>query len=470
MKKVLPLLIACALLLVGCKNTEGFLDVPASPSAAISEFPDIVSESVSEETSAETSESVLHERNMVFLETETEHLLQIKTRKGDLEVLGITYGDGVYFVLSRRESGNAVTGYSTVGKGLFAGVLEKAFTSPQLLGYANGYACLYSPDAKRTFACEPDSTYAWFDRKDAETVFLYQNGYAVVANGTLSLYGPKSKEPYNSYPIPGQATVLAADEERALLQQNGTLIQLDAKTAQTATLSPYLSYENGALSACLHGQTAICSIYDMTVTASNGLVRVLAAGRGYLVEELSASVRFTLTDRNRSFVLPKDDTFRFGARTDGGFVFAQGETWYLLSDEAFTEPSPAVLTCTDGTQLLYTAGQALCASASGNIRLAESGAPFAMSPAVAGFTATRVTDGETLFAAASYLLSATQNISLSQNICIYLCDSVTDGAEPALYTMFEDGTVTGVLLDVTDTDYQEQLTEIFSILQEGLTG
>lgn len=441
--------------------------MPDSPSADLPDRPGFVSQAVSETDSTEESEqenTQFPERNMTFWETDTPHLLRLQTREGDLEVLGMTYGDGTYFVLSHRESGNAVTGYDTDGTGVFAGVLETDFVSPVLLGFADGHMCLYSAEIDRTFACKTDSTYAWFNRGDTDSMQLYRGGYVQIKDGVVSFYGPQHQKAYTSYKIPDGMTFLLGDEEQALASQaDGTLVQLDftnEKMTQTE-LSPYLSCDGTGLSLSAEGQAVLLNPYDRTMIASSEHVRVLAAGNGYLVEERTYDIRFVRTSDGGVFTMLKDETFRFGARTDDGFLFATGGTWYLLGDEAFDDNGVAVLQSGEDAQLLDTAGQALCELASGNISLSAD---------PAGFSAERVTDGETLFLAAAHLLSAVQNASLSDDTCIYLCDSVTVGEISVPYTLVEDGDVTNVLLDVSDAHYKEYLTEILTILQEGLTG
>jgi len=248
---------------------------------------------------------------------------------------------------------------------------------------------------------------------------------------------------------------------------DGTLVYLtfDAETFFETELSPFLNCDGTALSFSSHEQTVIFNPYDHTLVSSSDHLRVLAAGNGYLITELAQELRFVRTADGASCVLPKKGVFRFGARTDGGFLFAMGDKWYLLDDEALQE-NITVLHRKEGTDLLYTAAKTLCASAVGNIRLAESGAPYSALPAVAGYSASRVIDYEALFDAAADLLSWTQTTALDQSICVYLCDSVTQDLSPVPYTLFKDGGVTGVLLDVTDADYATHLEDILMQLQE----
>lgn len=470
MKKLIPLLIVCALLLVGCKKAGGFLGMPDSPSADLPERPGVVSES-SREESAEESDSgevPLADRNMTFLETEHPYLQQLLTRKGDLEVLDMTYGGGVYFAITKRESGIALTGYDQEGIGVFAGIMETDFESPELLGYADGYACLYSPVTYQTFACKADGTYAAYPREEADEVRLYPRGYVHIKGNTVSFYGPAQKKPYETHTMPSHLTYLFGNEEQMIASRtDGTLVYLtfDAETFFETELSPFLNCDGMALSFSSHEQTVIFNPYDHTLVSSSDHLRVLAAGNGYLITELAQELRFVRTADGASCVLPKKGVFRFGARTDGGFLFAMGDKWYLLDDEALQE-TITVLHRKERTDLLYTAAKTLCSSAVGNIRLAESGAPYSALPAVAGYSASRVSDYEALFDAAADLLSWSQNTTLDQSICVYLCDSVTQDLSPVPYTLFKDGGVTGVLLDVTDADYATHLEDILMQLQE----
>ena len=135
MKRTVLLLLLFAFLLVGCQNTDGVLVVPASPSADLPERPgtehsdpSVVSEETSDETQPPSSE-----RSLTFSATETDGLQRLQTRKGDLEVLGMAYGDGCFAALTVRESGTALTVYDESGAGIFAGILSESFSDPLFL-------------------------------------------------------------------------------------------------------------------------------------------------------------------------------------------------------------------------------------------------------------------------------------------------------------------------------------------------
>lgn len=470
MKKLLLLFLACILLLSGCKTAGGFLSMPDSPSADLPDRPGVVSKDPTETDSKEESKqenTELPERNMTFAETDTPHLYTILTRKGDQKILGMTYGDGTYFVLTKREKGSAITGYDPDGIGTFAGILEESFTFPTMMGFADGYACLYSAETNRTFACKADSTYVWFDRGKTDSIRLYRGGYVHIRDDVVSFYGPQYQKAYTSYNIPDGMTFLLGDEEYALVsKQDGSLVQLTfSPDAMTETpLSPLLSYDGNAVALSAHGQTVLFNPYDHTLIPAYGLGSVLASGKGYMIEEQDGSIRFVNTENGSTFSLPKSGAFRFGARTDDGFLFAQGDTWYLLKDEAF-DSRINVYRREEGGDLPTVAFRALCGTVPAHIRLSADSFP-----ADGEITATQVTDGETLFTSAAYALTAAKNALQSDRICLYLCDSVTIGNTAVPYAMTEENGTANILLDVTDPHYQTQLTEILTMLQEGIQG
>ena len=140
--KRLCLLLAVLLLLAGCSaNLSGTLDVSGAPSADLGERPGYRPQEVSGTLSEEeipVAEPTA--RNMAFEPTATPGLYRIVTRTGDLKVLGMTYGNGVFFALTKRESGIAVTGYNDNGIGVFAGHVDEELTDVTLLGFTAGFA------------------------------------------------------------------------------------------------------------------------------------------------------------------------------------------------------------------------------------------------------------------------------------------------------------------------------------------
>ena len=133
MKRLCLLLIAL-LLLAGCSaNLSGMLDVSGAPSAELGDRPGYRPEEVSGTLSTEDipiAEPTA--RNMAFEPTATPGLYRIVTRTGDLKVLGMTYGNGLFFTLTKRESGIAVTGYTDEGTGVFAGHVDEELTDATL--------------------------------------------------------------------------------------------------------------------------------------------------------------------------------------------------------------------------------------------------------------------------------------------------------------------------------------------------
>ncbi len=470
MKKVLPLFLACLILLSGCKTAGGFLVTPDSPSADLPDRPGAVSTDESETASKEESEqenTELPERNMTFSKTDTPHLFSVLTRQGDRKILGMTYGDGTYFALTQREKGIALTGYDTDGIGTFAGILEESFTFPTLMGFADGYACLYSAETGRTFACKADSTHVWFDRDETDSVRLYRGGYVLIRDGAVSFFGPQNQKAYASYTVPDDMTFLLGDEEHALASaKDGSLVQLTfSPDGMTKTaLPPYLSYDGNVLAISDAGQTVIFNPYDLTLVAAPKAGKVLAAGKGYLIGEQNGSLWFLDTKNGKTFSMPKDGAFHFGGRTEDGFLFAQDGAWYLLKDEALVGETDVLQYQTD-TELLTAAYKALCNAAPKQLRLFDRDFPTG-----GDLSATEVTDGEVLFASAAFALSAFDRVALADSVHIYLCDSVTVGASPVPYAMQEENGVTSILLDVTDPHCKTQLTEILTMLQEGIQG
>lgn len=470
MKKFLPSLIAFTILLVGCQSAEGFLNVPASPSADLPDRPGAVSEGSSvEDSSEELSLPEIGGRDLTFTETETEGITRIQTRKGDLEVLSMMYADGCFAALSRREAGIALTGYDEAGKGIFAGILNEELEDAVLLGFAGGFVCLYSETAKNSFACTPDGVYHRMEHGKIDKVALYRHGYAFTDGNTVSLCAPDRTEPYMTYRLPDGAVWLTGDEERALIQMGGRLYLLYPDGSLSEPFSETISFSAGGLIFRAEGQTVLANPFEKTAFASAECVSVLAAGTDYLVEQLQDSVRFTLPKAGTAFTLEADNTFRFGGRTENGFLYALCGEWYLLSEEVFEPLAAHVIEYPSDENALFAAGQALCASASAakGMVFASDGAPFALSPAVAGFTAHRITDGETLFTAAAVLISASETYGNAPNACIYLCSRVDVGDTQMDYTFFEDGGTVGVLLDVSDTEkLPGLLEEIVTILYE----
>ena len=140
----------------------------------------------------------------------------------------------------------------------------------------------------------------------------------------------------------------------------------------------------------------------------------------------------------------------------------------MLRDEAF-DTQLSVQTVTEDAPLLFAAGKALCEASTEERCIAENGAPFTSSDQT-GYSATRVTDGETLFSAAAYVSAAANAALLPDHLCVYLCDSVFAGDSVVPYALYEEGKTTCILLDVTDPHYRTQLTEILTMLTEGIEG
>lgn len=153
---------------------------------------------------------------------------------------------------------------------------------------------------------------------------------------------------------------------------------------------------------------------------------------------------------------------RFGGRTSDGLLLSCGGEWLLWRMTEATESETVVIPYQPETpaeevetaafcaaSVLCTVSEAVC-----GVKLAEDGAPFALSPAVAGFTARRETDGETLLLAAATLLETIPSLPVlpeetRARLCLYLCGSLLNGTDPAEALLFADGNATGLLLDVS---------------------
>lgn len=469
MKNFLPFLLVFTMLLVGCESAEGFLDVPASPSAEFSERFETSSASSSEEASSEESAVQATNRKMAFHETETEGIFRIQTRIGDLDIIDMCYSSGRFAAITEREAGIALTGYDDEGNGVYAGILDEEFENSPLLGFADGFACLYSFETHESFACSASGSYYRAERSPAEEVHLYANGFVFIADGVASLCAPDQDVPYTTYTLPSSAEWLAGNEERALIRKDGRLSVLYPDGNQGNTLSELLSYAGGALVIRTGEQTLFANPVAKSVAVSADSSEVLAAGEDFLVKKTADGIRFSLSESQTAYTLQANDSFRFGGRTPDGFLYGLDHEWFLLSEEVFTADSTQILGYEEETDLLFTAGQVLCAlSEQSWLILSEDGAPFALPPEVAGFTAHRVTDGEMLLNAAALLLGEIGRLESSpQNVCLYLCARVETGGNRTDYLFFEDGTTVGVLLDVSDPEKLPALfAEISDTIQE----
>lgn len=328
MKRFATILLPLVCLLVGCSSGEiGYLDVPASPSAVFSN--DRPGYSEAETSENDTSGTVNRSsRNMTFVETEAVGLSRVYTREGDLEVLGAASGDGVLFVLSRRESGISVTGYDGQGNGLFAGQLEETYKEPRMLGFAAGYACLYCPVASRVVSCRTDGSYVWFPYESAETVSLYENGYVFIRGNKVSLCTPEDSAPAAIYVLPSDCTWKAGNETSALIEKDGVLYTMKPG-GKPEPLPVLASYEGGGY-VC---GSVVCNPQSGIAFFSPQTEELLFCGDDFTVEKQAVGLVIA-SDGGDCAVLPYGGAFAFHGRTESGFWYTvDGQLYFFDSSE-----------------------------------------------------------------------------------------------------------------------------------------
>lgn len=326
--KKLCLLLTALLFLTGCSaGLEGLLNVPDAPSGEFGDRPGYrpteVSGTMSEEDIPIGEPSG---RNMAFEPTDIPGLYRILTRTGDLEVLGMTYGDGVYFAMTKRESGLSVTGYNDDGVGLFAGLLGEVMTDPILLGYTAGCACIYSPTGNATLACRGDSTYVQLTREPADKVWLYDGGFAMQRGNVISLYPPDKKEPTATFTLPEGYAWVQGNQTGAWVEKEGKLHLLSADGKLSGGLSPLLTVTDGGYLCRFGNHAVVVNTLQGMAYYSEGSA-LLACGKDYAAEQTENGVKFLLPAEGKTVALSTAGDATFGGRTKKGFLYRDGESW-----------------------------------------------------------------------------------------------------------------------------------------------
>ncbi len=331
MKKIC-LLLTALLLLTGCSaGLEGTLNVPDAPSGEFGDRPGYrpteVSGTMSEEDIPIGEPSG---RNMAFEPTDTPGLYRILTRTGDLAVLGMTYGDGVYFAMTERESGLSVTGYNDDGVGLFAGLLSEVMTDPILLGYTAGFACIYSPTGNATLACRVDSSYVQLTREPADKVWLYDGGFAMQRGNVISLYAPDQKDPSATFTLPEGYTWVHGNHTGAWVEKDGKLHLLSADGKLSGGLSPLLTVKDGGYLCKFGSQTVVVNTLQGMAYHSK-CEALLACGKDFAAEQTENGLKFVLPAEGKTATLPVTGDAAFESRTKKGFLYHDKEGWFWFA-------------------------------------------------------------------------------------------------------------------------------------------
>ncbi len=412
--KRLCLLLTALLLLTGCTSElSGLLDASGAPSADLGERPGYrpseVSGTMSEEDPFASEQTG---RNMAFEPTDTPGLYRVLTRTGDLEVLGMTYGDGTYFALTRREAAISVTGYNDSGAGIFAGHVDEELADPTLLGFTAGYACIYSPAANTTLACRGNGTYIQLIHEPADEVWLYDGGFAMRRGNVISLYPPNTDDPIATFTLPEGYTWVQGNQTGAWVEKNGKLHLLSADGKLSGGLSPLLTVKGEGYLCKLEDTAVVVGPASAVALYDKGIHRLLACGKEYAAAEGEDGLRLYLFEEGKKAVLPTEEGFSFIGRTNKGFLYLteQGYFWYADSHlEGFavsvtmyaTAEGPLDIACRKLESLLEDKGIHVSSEAD--------------------YFGTIEADGEKRFAACRLLLES----DLPAVKTVFLCSSVT---------------------------------------------
>ncbi|MBE6579972.1 MAG: hypothetical protein E7651_09265 [Ruminococcaceae bacterium] len=416
--KRLCLLLTAVLLLTGCSaNLSGLLHVSDTLSAEFGDRPGYHPEETSGTLSTEEIPvSDPTDRNMAFEPTATPGLYRVLTRTGDLKVLGMTYGDGVFFALTKRESGIAVTGYNEDGAGVFAGLIDEELTDPILLGYTAGFACIYAPASSTTLACRTDRTYVQLVREEADQVWLYDGGFAMKRGNTVSLYAPDQKEPAATFSLPEGYTWVQGNQTGAWVEKGGKLYLLAADGKLSGALSPLLTPKgDGYLCAANGSAVVVNSLQGMAYYDENAQA-LLACGKDFSAQRVEDGMRLLLPAEGKAATLPLGNTFTFGGRTKKGFLYHTDGVWFWYGASSMTPVTLAVASFTSAEDPLAVAARLMRSVAE-----TQKGVSLSTEDLSEGeLTAVGATDGELLFAACALLLQ--EGVLPAE---LTLCESIT---------------------------------------------
>lgn len=454
---------ASFLLLCGCTGPEDLSDLLGAPSVSLGDRPgykpDEVSGMLEEDPSYASQPS---KRNMGLEETEAVGLYRVITRTGDLSVLGMIYGDGTYFVLSQRERGYFVTGYGEDKKGIFSGMLNEEYTSPALLGYAGGFACLYCPESDLTLACRGDGSYLQFRREDADAVWLFDGGYAMQRGQEISLYAPDKKDPKAVFTLPEGYTWVDGNENGAWVEKDGTVSLLSADGRLSGGLSSHLSVQEGGYLCKSDSFSVVLNPLQGVAYAARNLSSLWAVGGDYTMENTSAGLRITMPEIGKTALLPKGKEFTFGGRTEKGFLYAVDGVWYWFASTAMTDFTPDAMPFASSDDPLAVA--ALCAK---NALSAQIGKTLHTETVVRdGLSAAGVADNGVLFDACAALIDLLKNQALPAE-SLFLCSALNVDGQDVPYAITEGE----LFLDVSDPKgLEEQLQALFAQPEEEIQG
>lgn len=454
MKKLI-LLVAAACILSACSAPEDLSALLGAPEVSLGDRPGYKPEEVSgvfEEDPSYASQP--SKRNMGFTETEAVGLYRVVTRTGDLSVLGMAYGDGSYFALSLRERGVFLTGYSEDKEGVFSGMLTEEYLSPSLLGYADGFACLYCPESDLTLACRGDGSYVQLRREDADAVWLFDGGYAMQRGQEISLYPPHKKDPTAVFTLPEGYTWVSGNETGAWIQKDGVVSLLSADGKLSGGLSSLLTvWEDGYL--CRSGSFAVVlNPHQGLAYASRNVTALPACGDDYTVELTSAGLRITLPAQGKTALLPAGKDFVFGGRTQKGFLYAVDGAWYWFAASAITEDAPKAFAFSS-----HEDPMAIAAACAKDALASLAGTPLHTEAVIRdGLSSTGITDNGTLFAVCGELMEILKANSLPEDD-LFLCTGLTVQGTDVPYAITEEG----IFLSVSPMDtLEEQIASLWA--------
>lgn len=447
--KRLCLLLAVVLLLAGCSaDFAELLNVSGSPSADLGDRPGYHPEETSGTLSTEDIPiSGPTDRNMAFEPTATPGLYRILTRNGDLKVLGMTYGNGIFFALTKRESGISVTGYNEEGTGVFAGLLDEEITDPLLLGYTAGFACIYSAEANITLACRSDSTYVQLTREAADEVWLYDGGIAMKRGNVISLYAPDKKDPSATFSLPEGYTWVQGNQTGAWVAKGGRMYLLSADGRLSGALSPLLTVSGDGYLCASEDAVVVVNPLQGMAYYDESAEALLLCGKDFSAEKTAEGLRLVLPAEGKAASLPLGNTFTFGGRTEKGFLYHTDGVWFWYAASYMTPDTPAIVSFTSVEDPL-----AIGAKLMRSVVETQKGVALSAEDVSAGeLSAVGITDEELLFTACALLL---REETLPAGT-LFLCESITLGGESVTFHQGE----TAVYLNVSRPE------EIPSILQ-----
>ncbi len=447
-------------MLSACSGPEDLSQLLGAPDVSLGDRPGYKPQEVSGVLEEDPSYAAQpSKRNMGLAETEAVGLYRVVTRTGDLAVLGMTYGDGVYFAMSQRERGYFVTGYGEDKKGIFSGMLSEEYSAPVLLGYADGFACLYCRESGLTLACRGDGSYIQFRREAADEVWLFDGGYAMQRGQEISLYPPNKKDPIAVFTLPEGYTWVSGNASGAWVEKDGTVSLLSADGKLSGGLSPLLSVQNGGYLCTANRFAVVLNPLQGVAYATRNLSSLLSCGADYSIEKTSAGLRITMPAAGKTALLPGGEAFTLGGRTEKGFLYAMDGAWYWFAETAMTESVVQTIPFAPSDDpmavSLLCAKDALCAQIGMTLHTE--------SVVRDGFSATGITDSGALFHACTALESLLKHRELPGDK-LFLCSALTAEGQALPFAVTEEG----IFLTVEQDGLEERIDQLFAQLEENL--